>query len=96
MRCAPGTADAVAAALARRPDTAAGAGLPHCDADDLRLLNVLAHDGRMALPALASATGWSRSTVRRRMDELQARGALHFYAEFDLAYLGYRPHAFTL
>ncbi|MFI6539985.1 Lrp/AsnC family transcriptional regulator [Nonomuraea sp. NPDC050547] len=72
------------------PDAVTGAGLPHCDADDLRLLNVLAHDGRTGPADLAAATGWSPSTVRRRMDELQASGALHFYAEFDLAYLGYR------
>lgn len=67
-----------------------GADLPHCDADDLRLLNVLARDGRTGLADLAAATGWSQSTVRRRMDELRASGALHFYAEFDLAHLGYR------
>ncbi|MFI7538273.1 Lrp/AsnC family transcriptional regulator [Streptosporangium sp. NPDC049376] len=67
-----------------------GSGLPHCDADDLRLLNVLAYDGRTGLTELAAATGWSPSTVRRRMDDLQAQGALHFYTEFDVAYLGYR------
>jgi hypothetical protein len=72
------------------PDAMAGADLPHCDADDLRLLNVLARDGRTGPADLAAATGWSQSTVRRRMDELRAGGALHFYAEFDLAHLGYR------
>ncbi|MEV4569498.1 Lrp/AsnC family transcriptional regulator [Nonomuraea sp. NPDC049419] len=72
------------------PEAVTGAGLPHCDADDLRLLNVLAHDGRTGLAELAAATGWSQSTARRRMDELQATGALHFYAEFDLFHLGYR------
>ncbi|MEU1879821.1 AsnC family transcriptional regulator [Streptosporangium sp. NPDC020072] len=76
--------------LGRGPDAVTGSGLPHCDADDLRLLNVLAYDGRTGLAELAAATGWSPSTVRRRMDDLQAQGALHFYTEFDVAYLGYR------
>ncbi|WP_378740590.1 Lrp/AsnC family transcriptional regulator [Nocardia brasiliensis] len=66
-----------------------GSDLPHCDPDDQRLLDVLAADGRIGLADLATATGWSVSTVRRRIDQLRATGALHFYTEFDLAYLGY-------
>ncbi|SPL94666.1 Putative transcriptional regulatory protein [[Actinomadura] parvosata subsp. kistnae] len=76
--------------LGPEPDAVTGAGLSHCDADDLRLLSVLARDARTGLADLAAATGWSQSTVRRRMADLRADGALHFYAEFDPAYLGYR------
>ncbi|MGP4015005.1 Lrp/AsnC family transcriptional regulator [Saccharopolyspora sp. 5N708] len=74
--------------LGPEPDIT-GTGLPHCAPDDLRLLDVLAADGRIGLADLATATGWSVSTVRRRIDLLRATGALHFYTEFDLSYLGY-------
>ncbi|MFC5183168.1 Lrp/AsnC family transcriptional regulator [Actinomadura harenae] len=62
--------------------------IPHCAPDDRPLLDVLARDGRTALPDLAAATGWSASTVRRRVDHLRALGALHFYAEFHLPLVG--------
>ncbi|MFC4911427.1 Lrp/AsnC family transcriptional regulator [Actinomadura gamaensis] len=162
LRCAPGAADTVAAALARRPDTAwvltASAGtevqcitrartpdeadlqlprssrildvsaysvlhvfygspspvrrldaltpaqvaqlrpavvppldpadIPQCGPEDRPLLDVLARDGRTGVPELAAATGWSASTVRRRVDHLRTIGALHFYAEFDLRLAG--------
>ncbi|WP_242892903.1 Lrp/AsnC family transcriptional regulator [Actinomadura litoris] len=75
------------------PEAVTGAEPADCDADDLHLLNALARDGRAPLADLAAATGWSQSTVRRRMEELRAGGALHFYVEFDTAYLGYRTGA---
>ncbi|NGO67545.1 AsnC family transcriptional regulator [Streptomyces sp. SB3404] len=46
--------------------------------DDHRLLEVLAREGRTPVAELAAATGWSPSTVRRRMAELRANGALYF------------------
>jgi DNA-binding Lrp family transcriptional regulator len=50
---------------------------------DRRLLDVLADDGRTPAAELAAATGWSASTVRRRMSELRASGALYFDLAFD-------------
>ncbi|MFI0452809.1 AsnC family transcriptional regulator [Actinomadura sp. 6N118] len=58
------------------------------DQGDQRLLDVLARDGRAGHAELAAATGWSPSTVGRRLDQLRASGVLHYYAEFDLPYVG--------
>ncbi|WP_211245932.1 Lrp/AsnC family transcriptional regulator [Actinomadura oligospora] len=78
-----------AAALNPHPEFVADpADIPQCSADDRPLLDVLARDGRTALPDLAAETGWSASTVRRRVEHLRALGALHFYAEFDLRLVG--------
>ncbi|EPD90929.1 hypothetical protein HMPREF1486_05309 [Streptomyces sp. HPH0547] len=51
-------------------------------AEDERLLAVLAQDGRTPVPELVAATGWSASTVRRRMAELRASGVLYFDVEY--------------
>ncbi|TDP91170.1 Lrp/AsnC family transcriptional regulator [Labedaea rhizosphaerae] len=50
---------------------------------DRRLLAELAKDARTPVPVLAEATGWSATTVRRRMAELHARGAFFYDVEFD-------------
>lgn len=50
---------------------------------DRRLLAVLGKDGRSDLADLAAATGWSQSTVRRRMAQLRACGALYFDLDYD-------------
>ncbi|MFD8337008.1 Lrp/AsnC family transcriptional regulator [Streptomyces solisilvae] len=47
-------------------------------AEDRKLLDVLARDGRAPLAELAAATGWSQSTVRRRLADLRADGTLYF------------------
>jgi len=54
------------------------------DGQDRQLLAVLGQDGRAPLGELAAATGWSQSTVRRRMAELRASGALYFNMEYEL------------
>jgi len=61
-----------------RPD-----GPVRLDDGDRRMLGLLAQDGRAGLSELAAATGWSQSTVRRRMAELQDCGALYFDLDFD-------------
>ena len=53
------------------------------DDGDRRMLAVLAQDGRAGPGELAAATGWSQSTVRRRMAELHDCGALYFDMEFE-------------
>ncbi|WP_043183076.1 Lrp/AsnC family transcriptional regulator [Streptomyces sp. NRRL F-5123] len=52
------------------------------DEGDRRLLELLAHDGRTPAAELAAATGWSPTTVRRRMAELRASGVLYFDLDF--------------
>ncbi|MFF4214332.1 Lrp/AsnC family transcriptional regulator [Streptomyces sp. NPDC001796] len=52
------------------------------DDSDRLLLDLLARDGRAAVGELASATGLSPSTVRRRISELRVAGALYFDVEY--------------
>ena len=49
---------------------------------DRPLLAGLAEDGRAAFSDLAAATGWSPSTVRRRVAELRTSGALFFDVDY--------------
>ena len=49
---------------------------------DEPLLNVLELDGRTTFSDLATATGWSQSTVRRRLTDLRASGMLYFDVDF--------------
>nr|AVR52588.1 Lrp/AsnC family transcriptional regulator [Streptomyces sp. FXJ1.235] len=53
------------------------------------LFAVLASDGRAGYAELATATGWSESTVRRRLEHLREMRALFFDVEIDSALLGY-------
>jgi DNA-binding Lrp family transcriptional regulator len=50
---------------------------------DLKMLDVLAVDGRTPAAELAAVTGWSQTTVRRRLSELRSSGALYFDLDFD-------------
>ncbi|WP_435840719.1 Lrp/AsnC family transcriptional regulator [Streptomyces cinnamoneus] len=83
-RSGPLTPDQVAAlAPAAGPGPLDEAAAPHpLDDQDHRLLDVLARDGRAPLAELAAATGWSLTTVRRRMAELRASGALYFDVDY--------------
>jgi len=53
--------------------------------DDRRMLDVLARDGRTSAAELAGVTGWSPSTVRRRLSELRASGVLFYQLDFTRA-----------
>ena len=57
---------------------------------DLALLRELGTDGRMSHADLAKAVGWSESSVRRRMDQLQDTGMLFYDLELDLPAFGLR------
>ena len=57
---------------------------------DRSLINALAVDGRAPYPALAAATGWSESTVARRIQTLRAAHLLGFDVDLDTAALGAR------
>lgn len=53
---------------------------------------MLARDGRAPVSALAGATHWHESTVRRRIAELQRAGVLYFDIDVDDAVLGVSAH----
>ncbi|WP_322975305.1 Lrp/AsnC family transcriptional regulator [Actinacidiphila bryophytorum] len=50
--------------------------------EDRRLFAALTRDGRTPAAELAAVTGWSQTTVRRRMAELRAAGALYYDLDF--------------
>jgi DNA-binding Lrp family transcriptional regulator len=56
---------------------------------DMALFRALGVDGRSSHADLATATGWSESTVRRRLDQLRDAGVLYFDLELDLATFGF-------
>ena len=60
---------------------------------DQAMLKVLAADGRAGYRELAAATGWSDSTVRRRLETLRRAGALYFDVEVDARLLGFDAEA---
>ncbi|MGK3202653.1 Lrp/AsnC family transcriptional regulator [Amycolatopsis sp. MEPSY49] len=72
-----------------RPPKPDCAGLPP-EPEDQPLLDALALDGRASYTALAKATGWSDSTVRRRMDVLRRHGTLTYHLDVSPARLGFR------
>lgn len=60
---------------------------------DLAMVRVLAGDGRAGHAELAAASGWSQSTVRRRLELLRGSGVLRFDVEVPPSALGYRAEA---
>jgi len=63
------------------------------DDGDRALLAALSVDGRTGHAELAGVTGWSESTVRRRMDRLLGSGALFYDVDIPPAALGYQVEA---
>ena len=74
------------------PPGAASAWTPSGDTvlrpDDEPLLAELGRDGRAPVAALAAATRWHESTVRRRIEELHRAGLLYFDVTVDDAAQG--------
>jgi DNA-binding Lrp family transcriptional regulator len=64
-----------------RPIPEETAPVPLAPADHL-MLDALARDGRTSAAELATVTGWSQSTVRRRLSELRSCGALYYDLDF--------------
>ncbi|MEU7430293.1 Lrp/AsnC family transcriptional regulator [Streptomyces sioyaensis] len=60
---------------------------------DRPLFDLLSRDGRASHTELAGATGWSESTVRRRLTALRQAGALTFLVDIPPAALGFRAEA---
>jgi DNA-binding Lrp family transcriptional regulator len=72
---------------------AAGGGSIELGDLDLALFDALAFDGRAPYADLAVATGWSETTVRRRVDQLRDAGVLSFDLELDMPTFGFRATA---
>ncbi|MEV6602943.1 Lrp/AsnC family transcriptional regulator [Kutzneria sp. NPDC051319] len=72
----------------RPPHTEAGP-VGDLTTQDWALLGALAIDGRTTYPRLAAVTGWSESTVRRRLAELLAAEILYLDVDIDPALFGY-------
>lgn len=89
----PGTLEALtpeqAASLGRPPAEDRGEPVAVHPGDD-RLFAALALDGRAGHAELAAATGWSQTTVRRRMEQLRGTGALYFEVDVDSAEMGHQ------
>ncbi|GAA3413987.1 Lrp/AsnC family transcriptional regulator [Streptosporangium vulgare] len=62
-------------------------------AQDHAMLRVLTQDGRAGYGELAAASGWSHTTVRRRLDELRSSDTLRFDVESPPQALGYHAEA---
>ncbi|MFJ7082561.1 Lrp/AsnC family transcriptional regulator [Streptomyces griseus] len=84
-----GSAEAVAASAVAGSAEAARTPAPALSAADNALLRALSQDARADLGRLAAATGWSESTVRRRIGQLRDSGVLVFEVEIDPALFGY-------
>ncbi len=72
----------------RPPPIPHRAGAVNLGEGDRQLLAALAEDGRTSIERLAGVTGWSPTTVRRRMTELRAHGVLYFDLDIDWRVLG--------
>jgi DNA-binding Lrp family transcriptional regulator len=57
---------------------------------DFALFDALGVDGRASHAEIAAVTGWSESTVRRRMEQLRDTGVLYFDLELDIPAFGFR------
>ena len=76
-----------------RPPPVADQGRVTLDDADHALFAALAHDGRAGYPELARAVGRSESTVRRRLEQLTAAGALYYDVEILPVHLGFEAEA---
>ncbi|MBB6174253.1 DNA-binding Lrp family transcriptional regulator [Nocardiopsis mwathae] len=61
--------------------------------EDHALLEVLSQDGRAGYGELADATGWSESTVKRRLMLLRRTGILSYEVDLPVSALGYHAEA---
>nr|WP_215550348.1 Lrp/AsnC family transcriptional regulator [Amycolatopsis sp. CA-230715] len=76
-----------------RPPPADRTEPPSLTQADRLLLRALGEDGRATYQDLATVTGWSPSTVQRRLTELRRTGVLYFDVDQDPRLLGHRTLA---
>lgn len=86
-----GSLDPAAVDRLRPPPLPSRPGPVSLDDGDRKLLAALAFDGRAEVEQLASVTGWSPTTVRRRMTELRERGVLYWDIDVDGRLFGVGP-----
>ncbi|MEA5365516.1 Lrp/AsnC family transcriptional regulator [Amycolatopsis sp., V23-08] len=86
-----GSLDEQAVERLRPPPVPHRPGPVRLDDGDRKLLAALATDGRTELEQLATLTGWSPTTVRRRMTELRERGVLYLDIDVDVSLFGIGP-----
>jgi DNA-binding Lrp family transcriptional regulator len=75
----------------RPPPVTCRPGPVRLDDGDRKLLAALAADGRAEFEQLAAVTGWSPTTVRRRMTELREHGVLYLDIDVDGRLFGVGP-----
>ncbi|WP_405162232.1 Lrp/AsnC family transcriptional regulator [Nocardia sp. NBC_01499] len=63
------------------------------DDGDRALLRALNRDGRATYAELTAVTGWSESTVKRRVAALRRTGVLQFHLDLPPAAIGFRTEA---
>lgn len=87
------TADQIMELNASLPGPLDPDGAVTLDERDEQLMTALAIDGRTAYGELATVTGCSESSVKRRLETLRRRGAIFFDVEIDARLLGYHTEA---
>ncbi|MFC5823446.1 Lrp/AsnC family transcriptional regulator [Nonomuraea insulae] len=81
--------------LRRTPVPPPGGDVPIVvDEEDHALVEALSKDARLPCADLAAVTGWSESTVRRRLAHLWQSGALYSDVDISPGLLGYQAEAF--
>ncbi|WP_091514958.1 MULTISPECIES: Lrp/AsnC family transcriptional regulator [Amycolatopsis] len=83
-----GSLDEEAIERLRPPPIPRRPGPVRLDDGDRKLLAALAQDGRAGFEELAAVTGWSPTTVRRRLAELRERGLLYLDIDIDVTLFG--------
>ncbi len=83
-----GWLDEAAVARLRPPPSPRRPGPVGLDDGDRKLLAALATDGRTGITRLAARTGWSPTTVRRRMGDLRGHGVLYLDIDIDAQLFG--------
>ncbi|TCO45295.1 Lrp/AsnC family transcriptional regulator [Actinocrispum wychmicini] len=78
-----GSLDEAAIERLRPPPIPHRPGPVRLDDGDRKLLAALATDGRTEIEQLAAMTGWSPTTVRRRMTQLREHGVLYLDIDVD-------------
>ncbi|MET0132759.1 MAG: Lrp/AsnC family transcriptional regulator [Kibdelosporangium sp.] len=63
------------------------------DDADHRMIDALGEDGRAGYATLAAASGWSESTVKRRLDYLRHAGVVYYDVDVDTKSLGFLSEA---
>ncbi|UOZ03603.1 Lrp/AsnC family transcriptional regulator [Amycolatopsis sp. WQ 127309] len=83
-----GRLDEAAVERLRPPPAPRRPGPVRLDDGDRKLLAALATDGRTGITRLAARTGWSPTTVRRRMSDLRDHGVLYLDIDIDAQLFG--------